>query len=159
MSKSRELFSCHQTLCCGPAGEGSFIKRFGAIFEGTNTAGQIDKDSPIDTHHGATAANAVEQSFGILCRKGTGRISKGLRSLGEERAGAGSTTSSTTQASWVSPCPSWELSTSSSKCDGMLRFGGGINGGLEIESASRKWSCLRAHHATCRDRAGEGSCL
>ena len=48
-------------------------KRFGAISEGTTTAEQIDKDTPIDTHYGAIAANAIEQSLGFDCAaKGTG---------------------------------------------------------------------------------------
>ena len=37
----------------------------GAISEGTTTAEQIDKDTPIDTHYGAIAANVIEQSLGI----------------------------------------------------------------------------------------------
>ena len=46
-------------------------KRFGAegisvISEGTITAEQIDKDTLIDTHHGASAANAMEQKPGDL---------------------------------------------------------------------------------------------
>ena len=40
-------------------------KRFGAISEGTITAEQIDKDTPIDTHYGAIAANAMEAKLGI----------------------------------------------------------------------------------------------
>ena len=42
-------------------------KRFGAesISEGTITAEQIDKDTLIDTHYGAFAANVMEQKHGI----------------------------------------------------------------------------------------------
>ena len=48
-------------------------KRFGAISEGTTTAEQIDKDTPIDIHYEAIAANAMEQSLGFDCAaKGTG---------------------------------------------------------------------------------------
>ena len=43
---------------------------FCAISKGTITAEQIDKDTLIDTHYGAIAANAMEQSLGILlCSK------------------------------------------------------------------------------------------
>ena len=61
------------------------------ISEGTITAEQIDKDTLIDTHYGAIAANAMLQKLGdlIVQQKGTGQISEGLRSLVKGRAGAG----------------------------------------------------------------------
>ena len=40
-------------------------KRFGAISEGTITAEQIDKETLIDTHHGALAANVMLQKPGV----------------------------------------------------------------------------------------------
>ena len=40
-------------------------KRFGAFSKGTITDGQIDKDTLIDTHYGAIAANAMERGLGI----------------------------------------------------------------------------------------------
>ena len=66
-----------------------FIKPFAATKQGTITAEQINKDTLIDTHYGAIAANATEQSLGIwLCSKGTRQISEGLRPLTEGSAGA-----------------------------------------------------------------------
>ena len=140
------------------------------ISEGTITAEQIDKDTLLDSHYGAFAANAVEQKLGdlIVQQKAQDKFQKAFGLSWKDALEQGLVYNLVDGAAKLGLSMS-ELGAEYDKlkkCEAMLRFGGGFYCG-KVEDVVRQQWLLRVHaravhqawhcHLILPGRVGRGS--